>query len=354
MTLKIDFIRIPYDDTPQSDIDEMIMLYQQEAQELNPLDPPKDVSLTLGRMMGLQHSANFDHHLYLIRTEDGKPVAKFQLMLARPGSNDYETRHIYAPLLMYVVPEMRQQGIAKQILRYVLTTYANHNLEYIDGYTTFDNGVKFAEHIGAKLAFEEVEKWVNYADLDWDMIQAWHEAGQSRNPETRIIRFDGLYSDDDVELQKFCNLATAIEETMDHGDTAADPTTVTIDEVRKTLKLEQTMGILPTYMITIEPDGHLSGLTKIKSYQNDLAHIRQGTTGVHPTDRGRGLGKWLKAEMLLHIKHRYPTTQVISTSNANVNPPMNSINERIGFKLHYRRKFYKISVADLKTYLGIH
>ena len=76
-------------------------------------------------------------------------------------------------------------------------------------------------------------------------------------------------------------------------------------------------------------------------------------TGVLKAERGRGLGKWLKAKMLHHIKATYPDATYIRTSYASVNDPMKSINDRIGFKEYARFNFYKLSIDDAKKYLDM-
>lgn len=75
--------------------------------------------------------------------------------------------------------------------------------------------------------------------------------------------------------------------------------------------------------------------------------IAQELTGVKPEYRGRGLGKWLKAEMLFHIKENLLETNFIHTGNADFNAPMMSINNSRGFKRHLTEKCYKIGADEL-------
>ncbi|MGY5853094.1 MAG: hypothetical protein RTU92_05970 [Candidatus Thorarchaeota archaeon] len=51
------------------------------------------------------------------------------------------------------------------------------------------------------------------------------------------------------------------------------------------------------------------------------------------------MGKWLKSEMILHIREKYPDSLYIRTGNNTSNVPMLSINDRMGFKIHTRQKF---------------
>ncbi len=51
--------------------------------------------------------------------------------------------------------------------------------------------------------------------------------------------------------------------------------------------------------------------------------------------QGRGLGKWLKAEMLFSCKKKFPEIKFVATDFALVNEPMKAINRTLGFK-HYK------------------
>ena len=99
-----------------------------------------------------------------------------------------------------------------------------------------------------------------------------------------------------------------------------------------------------TTMYSKERDGKISGLTET-DYLKELGHkISQRETGVRQAYKGRGLGKMLKAKMLLYIRREYPDVKYISTGNADSNAPMLSINQRLGFKRHLPIKVYKLKI----------
>ena len=94
-------------------------------------------------------------------------------------------------------------------------------------------------------------------------------------------------------------------------------------------------------------------MTEILHDPREAYRIMQDLTGVLPEYRGRGLGKWLKAQMLFHIKENYPDTKVIVTGNADANAPMLSINERIGFKRYRSGSMYKLQINEVTKKLEI-
>jgi len=75
------------------------------------------------------------------------------------------------------------------------------------------------------------------------------------------------------------------------------------------------------------------------------AYVR--LTGVRPEYQNRGLGKWLKAAMMLDLRQNDPGVRFVDTNNFNNNRPMLSINDRMGFELFEQFVFYKISADDL-------
>src|SRR3989442_14943213 len=91
-------------------------------------------------------------------------------------------------------------------------------------------------------------------------------------------------------------------------------------------------GTLHYTMLTREPDGVISGVTDMEYMPYRPTLVQQDFTGVRPDARGRGLGKWLKAAMLLHIHELYPDAEWITTGNAGSNAPMLAINKKMGFK----------------------
>ena len=94
-------------------------------------------------------------------------------------------------------------------------------------------------------------------------------------------------------------------------------------------------------------------MTEILYDPRDGHRILQELTGVRPEFRGRGLGKWLKGKMILHIKETYPKAQRIITGNAESNAPMLSINERMGFKKYKGAEGYKFQTEELAKKLEL-
>jgi GNAT superfamily N-acetyltransferase len=92
-----------------------------------------------------------------------------------------------------------------------------------------------------------------------------------------------------------------------------------------------------------ESDGAISGMTDVLTFVYEPGFVRQQFTGVHPSARGRGLGKWLKAAMLEHVRTMHPDTIYMTTENAASNASMLAINRALGFQLHRAATTYQFS-----------
>ena len=106
------------------------------------------------------------------------------------------------------------------------------------------------------------------------------------------------------------------------------------------------------YGLTIEKTGELSGVSYLIHVPQTPTVVYQGLTGVRKQYRGRGLGKWLKAALLLHIKEVLPNISYISTGNATTNEPMLHINEKLGFQRYKTRYIGQLTIQELENYFA--
>jgi mycothiol synthase len=81
--------------------------------------------------------------------------------------------------------------------------------------------------------------------------------------------------------------------------------------------------------------------------------VEQGLTGVRDEHRGRGLGKWLKAETMFFVRDELPEVRYINTGNADTNAAMVSINERMGFKRCQTELCYRFELEALHRLFSV-
>jgi GNAT superfamily N-acetyltransferase len=133
-------------------------------------------------------------------------------------------------------------------------------------------------------------------------------------------------------------------EGLDHGEIIITPEMMAEWYARLELS-----GEVQATVITREPDGVISGITDTTwaAYRRKI--IQQMFTGVRPSARGRGIGKWIKAAMLLHLRDLHPDAEWVSTENAGSNAPMLKINRTLGFKPYRNGTAYQMSLEKLEA-----
>lgn len=323
-----------------------IDLFESEFREINvnqTMPARIDVRRSLENMNADPH---FEVDVYMAQSAD-KVVGRLILMTTKPISPNYETQKHIGNLNMYILPDFRRRGIGREMLHFVFERCREHGMTIMEGGTSFASGQAFAQHFRMQVASENIYSQVDLDTIDWQLMTRWREEGQARNPDTRLVHFEGLYSDDEAELQQYAAFLSVLQKDIPTGDLEAVVTDTTTEQIRQAAATERKNGVLSQYMLIVESDERISGITRIGYNLDGIEHAGQGLTGVLASERGRGLGKWLKAAMLFYVKTAYPHITNITTSNATMNAPMLSINERIGFKVYKRRVFYKFHIANV-------
>ena len=109
-------------------------------------------------------------------------------------------------------------------------------------------------------------------------------------------------------------------------------------------------GQLRVVVAVHEATGDVTALTEVVVGPSPRAS--QEDTAVVPAHRGRGLGLWVKADMLLRLRAERPTVTEILTGNATDNAYMLAINERLGFRPYRDVTGWQAGVPELAGRLG--
>jgi GNAT superfamily N-acetyltransferase len=204
-----------------------------------------------------------------------------------------------------------------------------------------DSGHEFLKWVGAEPKLANIESRVKLSEVDWPMLERWVAEGAARSPKTKLEIYDGplpeaMRADYAPQLSSMLN--TIPFEALDHGEIVITP-----DRMREWYARMEIGGEKLHTAMTREPDGVVSGVTDTNWAPYRPANIHQLFTGVRPDARGRGLGKWIKAAMLLHLRELYPDAEYVITDNAGSNAPMLKINRTIGFKPYRTGTEYQIT-----------
>jgi GNAT superfamily N-acetyltransferase len=248
-----------------------------------------------------------------------------------------------------LLKKYRQQGIGSFALKILAETCEKYNKSIFSCNSNLPEVKKFYDAIGAKIVQSQVENRLSFSDIDWSMINDWIQEGEQTNRDSKIQIINGKIPDDIVlEFIKSFN-ESAKDQPRD--DSSMGDMILTIDELRKMEETEKSAGIKSLFALTIEKNGEISGFSNLKILPGREKLLSQGLTGVPKRFRGRKLGKWVKANLLLFVKENFPESESIVTGNAESNAPMLYINNKLGFKKYKEQVMAQVYLENIKQYL---
>jgi mycothiol synthase len=306
-----------------------------EVRPEDPIDPDGVVELKMKR------GDPFEIHYFYEVAHGDRMLSWFRSGIVKPGTPEYETNKHLFWVDWSVHRDHRRKGIGRSWIPLAIDLMDRHGCTVFSAGAEENSGHAFLRWLGAEEKMTGAENRLRMADVDWAMVKRWIADGERRSPQTKFEVYDGRLPED--MLEDFCPqlssmLNTMPWEQMDHGDIVVTP--AMMKEWYAQMDLS---GELQYNMMTREPDGTISGVTDMVYMPYKPTIIQQLFTGVRPDQRGRGLGKWLKASMLLHVKQLHPGVEWVTTGNAGSNAPMLGINKELGFKQFVAGSEYQIS-----------
>ena len=279
--------------------------------------------------------------------DGGEVVAELEAEGPRPDSPEYPTNSHLLWASGYVLRAQRRRGIALGMVPRVLELLVEYGATVLSSFAEDDTGHGLLRRLGGEPKLVERQSRLDLREVDWDMVARWTAESEGAAGGARLELHTPWVPDE--LLDEYCDAMNELMNTMpfeglDHGDIVMSPPGVR--EWRERLRLTGTVN--PTCLVR-DPDGSIVGMTDTVKHEYEPGIVRQNFTGVHPRARGRGLGKWLKAAMLEHLRQAHPDTIWISTENAGSNSPMLSINHALGYRLHRTFTYYQVPLATLRA-----
>jgi GNAT superfamily N-acetyltransferase len=317
---------------------------QEASRPDDPLRPDDEEEALLTRADPFQFHERFEV------SRDGTMLGWLEGTTVTPQSPEYASnKHLYDADL-YVLPEHRRHGVGASFLPALLEMMERHGATTVGFWAEEESGHRFMKWLGAEPKLSSIESRLRLSEVDWPMLERWVAEGQTRSPQTRLEIYDGPIPEEiraDYAPQLSSMLNTIPFEGLDHGDIVITPEVM--DEFYARMALS---GTQQQTVLTREPDGVISGITDTGWAPYHRTIVYQWFTGVRPDARGRGLGKWVKAAMLLHIRELYPEAEWVSTDNAGSNAPMLKINRTMGFKTYRQGTAYQITREGVEKRLA--
>jgi GNAT superfamily N-acetyltransferase len=316
---------------------------------------PDDPRSPDGEMLSWYRSVASDRRwsMWLARDASGEPVGFSELWWGTTKENRHRG---HAEVL--VSPHARRRGIGTRLLRALVERAPREQLSLLTGNALPDSGSDdFAKVFGARVAitrgasseFTQAENRLSVKDLDRALMESWVERASERASDYELVFWEGLTPE---ELLEPFTQVKHVMNTAPHTEGEEDwlPTP---EQLREREVLQQKEGLITlTYAVRYVPSGELAGYTRImpSAHRPQLAY--QDDTAVDPAHRNKGLGRWLKAAMILKVLEEKPEIEIVETWNAATNAAMLHINEEMGFRRTKVWTKYEIETETLKAALA--
>ncbi len=250
-----------------------------------------------------------------------------------------------------VLPEYREQGIAKRLLQFVcdIAQQEKRRLLMTFSDSAIPAGASFMNRLGAQTGMESSTNQLNMADLDRKLIQNWQS--QAPTKEFSLGIWEGPFPE--AEIEAIAVMRSAIVNSMPRENLALEDRKITKEEIRERERsfAERQMQRRTMYA-KHKASGELAGYSEIFWETAHPETLNQGDTGVYPKYRNHGLGRWLKAAMIDKVLKEIPQVKRIRTGNANSNAPMLKINYEMGFKPYKAWTTWQIELEKTLQYLA--
>lgn len=204
--------------------------------------------------------------------------------------------------------------------------------------------------IGAQKGLETHVNQLKLAEVDSNLLKNWLARGEQLAEQFELSWWDGVYPEEQLLAIAQLNDLT---NQQPFGTLEIEEMHTTPEQLRQ---MEHNLTARGTqrwtcYLID-RSSQQFAGYTEMFWNPNRPEIAQQGFTGVFPTYRNQGLGRWLKAAMLNHLIHQLPQVKYVRTGNADTNTAMLNINHALGFQPYMANALWQIDVQTAQEYLN--
>ncbi len=309
---------------------------------------PDDPSISLERTITNRRllPAWIERHVWLARSDDGRGV----IGLGSISLWDVPHNRHLANIEVSVLPAYRRQAVGAHLLAPIVAAAEAAGRTTIFSWAEKGSrdGNAFALAVGAKPGIPSSTNQLDMRNLDLALMRRWIERAQERAAGFRVGFWDRVYPDE--ALEGVLRMGSAMNDAP--HDEGVEPEHWTAEIVRALEKAFLAEGTIRwTAYVQETATGEYAGYSELFWRADRATIMHQGDTAVLPAYRNLGLGRWLKAAMILRVVAERPEVRYIRTDNADANQPMLSINYEMGFRPYRTWTSYMLDVDVARAYL---
>ena len=322
----------------RSEVDQLTALRTAMMRELDADEVPASTGWALGTLyLG---NAVARRRPFLAYDESRRLVGQARLVLDQVGNP-----HVAQLADVEVHPDHRRQGVGRVLVAHAVDVAQEEGrTSLVPWGTRSAASLAFWASLGAPEVGIGRMSRLRLADVDRDLVERWRTGGPARAQGYQIHRWKGRCPDELLAL------VVAAQQGMHDAPTDdLDLEPETLDEawVRAREQGWHERGGEIWGMVAVSAEGEAAGLTELVVMHHRPSFVQQQGTTTLRAHRKRGVGRWLKAEMLEQLLAQRPEVAVIETGNAASNTAMLSINGELGFRPFVDLTTRQVDVSDI-------
>jgi mycothiol synthase len=273
-----------------------------------------------------RHQPSYQHRRWWVARDGGRMVGQ-----AACAFNDLPENRSHAHVNVMVAPQARRASLGTALFRLALDAAEEWGCTLLDLEARVGGpGAPFLQRMGAELRMVSRRSVCRFEDLDRSLMEAWVRGARERAAGYSVVTWDGPCPDDLIEAYAEIRhvMNTAPLEGLDREDDRYTPDLCRASEATRHAQGYEWSTVCARH----EGSGELVGYTDLLFPRHWPSMAHQEDTGVWPKHRNRGLGRWIKAAMVLRVLDERPAVRRLETWNAGSNEAMLNINVAMGFR----------------------
>lgn len=237
--------------------------------------------------------------------------------------------------LVWVDPRQQRRGVGRALDAACVETARQHGRRLLmtEAYAPPEGdsaGLLFARAMGYATGIEDGMKVVDLVETEptWDALEARVE---TRRGDYRIVTWRDRVPEEYVE--DYCALNESFFDEAPIGDMEIEAEKWDKQRVDEREARNAATGRHDLSAGAVSPDGRLVAVTEVMVNERAPWRGFQSGTLVSREHRGHHLGLGIKVANHRQIRAAYPELRLLLTGNADVNAPMNVVNDALGYRV---------------------